>query len=150
MSDNNTENKNWAVNTAELPLLVRDEYGKLLKPLIPNWTNLANRLVSDREIYTNGLQKRIETRGALDVEVQEAEVVKKVLEKAGEVVYKSKSGTPLSDEDLKNMATYLDWSYQEQVGIPASVSNQEEATKHGKGALDTWALFTSIKNKLTR
>ena len=150
MSDNNTENKNQVVNATELPLLVRDEYGKLLKPLVPDWTNIANRLVDDRETYANGLQKRLETRGALHVEVLEAENVKKILEKAGEVVYKSKSGILPSDEDLNNMAAYLDWSYQEQAGIPASVSNQEEATKHGKGALDTWALFTSIKNKLTR
>lgn len=150
MSDRNIENREPEVNVIELPLLVRDNQGKLQKPLVPDWTNIAKRLVSDENTYKAGLQRRLETRGVLNIEALEAQNVKNVLEKAGEVVYKTKSGLLLNNTDLTNIATYLDWSYQEQVGVPASVSNQAEATEHGTGAVDTWALFTSIKNKLSK
>lgn len=150
MSDNNIENREPETDVIKLPLLIRDEQGKLLRPLVPDWTNIAKRIAEDKKIYADGLEKRLETRGALHIESLEAENVGNILEKAGGVIYKSRSGVLPSELDLSNLATYLDWSYQEQVGVPASVSNQEEAVKHGTGALDTWALFTSIKNKLQK
>lgn len=150
MSDRTAENHEPEIKVTELPLLIRDEHGKLLKPLVPNWTNTAKRLAEDRKTYADGLERRLGTRDTLHIEALEAENVKNVLEKAGKVIYKSKSGILPDSIDLANLATYLDWSYQEQVGIPANASNQKEATEHGIGALDTWALFTSIKNKLDK
>lgn len=150
MSDKNVENRDPEVNVMKLPLLVRDEKGKLLKPLVPDWTNIAKRLGTNMQVYSEGLQKRLKTREAMHIEELEAENVKSVLEKADEIVYKSRSGILPTNNDLKNFATYLDWSYQEQVGIPANASNQEEAMRYGIGALDTWALFVSIKNKLEK
>jgi hypothetical protein len=150
MSDNNTENHGSDTDVMELPLLARSERGKLLTPLVPDWTNVAKRLSKDMIVYSGSLEKRYETRSVLHIEASEALNIKNVLEEAGKIVYRSKSGFLPSNEDLKNLATYLDWSYQEQVGIPANTSNKEEAEQHGIGALDTWALFTSIKNKLEK
>jgi len=150
MSDRTAENHEPEIKVTELPLLIRDGHGKLLKPLVPNWTNMAKRLVMDGNNFADGLGKRLETRGALHIEALEAKTVKNLLEKTGKIIYQSRRGVLPTNTDLTNLAAYLDWSYQEQIGIPAGASNQEEASKHGIGAFDTWALFTSIKNKLDK
>lgn len=150
MADKITENQESDISAFDLPLLIRDKKGKLLTPLSPNWENITKRIIKDEKVFASELKKRAKIRGSLDIEVDEAENINTVLQKAGNIVYQGISGILPTNEDLKDFATYLDWSYQEQVGTPASASNQEEAKKYGVGAFDTWALLTSIKNKLEK
>ncbi len=150
MADKIIENQESVVDIFELPLLRRDEKGKILVPLSPDLTNLARRISEDETRYLDEFRKRDYTRGFLQIERSEVEHVKKVLMNAGNVVYQSIKGRFPTNKDLENLATYLDWSYQQQVGVTAGDSNQGEATKYGIGALDTWALFTSIKRRLER
>jgi len=150
MTEPSSETEKIHVDYLTYPLLIRNDQGKLLNPLVPDWTNIAKRISGDGKTFADEAEKRANTRGSLHIEVLEAENVNRILQKAGGVVYKSKSGILPSNSDLTNLATYLDWSYQEQVGVPANASNKEEATKYGVGALDTWALFTSLKNKLEK
>ncbi len=117
-------------------------------PLSPNLTNLAKRISEDETKYFDEFRKRDSVRGFLQIERNEVEHIKKVLMNAGNMVYQSIKGRLPTNKDLEDLATYLDWSYQQQVGVTAGSSNQGEATKYGVGTLDTWALFTSIKNRM--
>lgn len=150
MSDKITENRELAVDAFELSLLNRDKNGKFLIPLSPIFPNFIERINKDESMYFNHSRETSRDRGLLQIEDGETESVKGVLKKAINVVYQSINGTLPSKKDLKDLATYLDWSYQQQVGVPASSSSQKEAAEHGIGAIDTWALFTSIKNKLEK
>lgn len=148
MADKIAEKQESEINIRLLPLLVRDQKGKLLKPLSPNWQNVGKRITEDRNAFADELQTRSNNRGVLHIEVLEAENVNSILQKAGKIVHQSQAGLLPTHEDLKNFAMYLDWSYQRQVGVPANASNQEDAARHGIGAFDAWALFTSVKRRL--
>lgn len=149
MVDKIIENKEIALDWQNLPILNRDESGKhLLAPLSPNLINLGKRISGDAIKtfhYLNDINRK---RAFLKIETDEAKSVDKLLEGAEKVVKRSFEGFLPTNENLTELASYLDWSYQQQVGIPASQSNQTEATENGTGAKDVWSLFTSIKNKL--
>lgn len=149
MADKITENKETTTNWQDLPILNRNESGKhLLVPLSPNLINLGKRIGGDAIKTFNDLNETNRKRGFLKIENDEARSVNKLLGDAEKVVKRSFEGFLPTNENLKELASYLDWSYQQQVGVPASQSNQTEATQNGTGAKDVWSLFTSIKNKL--
>lgn len=148
MADKIAENKETTTNWQDLPILNRDERGKYLIPLSPNLMNLGKRVRSDTIVTSNDLNETKRKREFLKIEVDEAESVNKLLASAEKVVKNSLEGYLPTNENLRELASYLDWSYQQQVGIPASQSNQTEAIENGIGAKDVWSLFTSIKNKL--
>ena len=148
MADKIAENKETAVNWQDLPILNRDRQGKYLVPLSPDLTNLGKRISGDAIRAFHNLNETSRKRGFLKIEADEAKSIDKLLGDAEKIVKRSFEGLLPTDENLRELASYLDWSYQQQVGIPANQSNLTEATENGTGAKDVWSLFTSIKNKL--
>jgi len=148
MADKITENKETITNWQDLPILNRDEQGKYLVPLSPDLRNLGKRISGDAIKTFHNLNETNRKRGFLKIEADEAESVNKLLGDAEKIVKRSSEGLLPTNENLTELASYLDWSYQQQVGIPANQSNLTEATENGTGAKDVWSLFISIKNKL--
>lgn len=147
MSDKIIETQEPGIDIDTLPLLIKDGQNKIKLPIEPNWQNLAIRMSEDKKKYEGKLVNSLDTRGGLGIEAMEYESIQKILSDAGKVVYEKDLNKP---ENALAVARYLDWSYQEQVGVPASSSNQGEAEKVGVGAREAWALFTNIKNNLSR
>jgi hypothetical protein len=145
MSDRITETQEDEINLDTLPLLVRNNNDKLKLPIEPNWQNLALRMSEDKKLYDKELDQSLNNRSALGIEEMEYDSVQQLLGQAGRVVYEKSLSSVKNSTDV---ARYLDWSYQQQVGVPASASNQEEAEKHGIGARDAWSLFINIKKRL--
>ena len=131
-----------------VPILITDKKGKNLSPFVPNWENLEIRLFGDISSYMNGVEITRNQRGLLEIEENEELMIDNMFEDVTNIIQDSKDGHLPTKEDLVIFATYLDWSYQQQIGVPASSSNYDIAKSNGVGAGSVWLLFTSIKNKL--
>lgn len=134
----------------DLPLLHRDDQGRLLSRLSPELNNLGMRIDGDIQNSKAEFDNQETDDTVLDIGIANSITVNEMLTATKEIVQKSMGGIIPNNKDLRTLAQYLDWSFQEQVGLPASSSTMKSAEKYGIGALDTWMLFTSIKNKLEK
>lgn len=146
--ENVTETHRPKTDWQQLPILITNERGKHLSPLEPHWENLEERLYGDIYTYSNQIEENRNGRGLLIIEESEESTLDDIFVNMTNIIQDSMKGKLPTNEDLKDVATYLDWSYQQQVGIPASSSNYNTAKSNCVGARDVWKLFTSIKNKL--
>lgn len=151
MTDNIAEYGSVRVDKwRDLPLLHRDAQGRLLSRLSPDLNNLGMRIEGDIQNSKAEFDNQETNDTILDIGIANSITVNEMLTATKEIVQKSMGGIIPNNKDLRTLAQYLDWSFQEQVGLPASSSTMKSAEKYGTGALDTWMLFTSIKNKLEK
>ena len=151
MADNISEHGSFRIaKWRDLPLLHRDDRGQLKSKLSPDLNNLGVRIDGDIQNSKIEFNNQETNDTVLDIGITNSTTVNEMLAAAKEIVQKSMNGVLPSSKDLKTLAQYLDWSFQEQVGLPASSSAVDDAEKNGIGAFDTWMLFTSIKNKLEK
>jgi hypothetical protein len=148
MTDLSPENTEISNDWQNLPLLSRNEVGKRLLPMRINLKNLNERVHGDSTKYANYIDKSNKTRTFLKIEVEDYKSVDQILAGVDTFTKKWQEGKIKGIKDYEPIATYLDWSYHQQVGVLASNSTIEEATKNGEGAVDALLLFMYIKNNL--
>lgn len=148
MVDSSPENTETSRDWQNLPILSRDSEGKRVIPMKINLTNLDLRINGDENRYQNEYKKVDKKRERLIIEVAEHESVNKLFAEAHDFIQKWRDKKTTTLEDYRPIATYLDWSYQQQFGVPASSLPPDEKLPEYGVSTDIVLLFRNIRGKL--